>query len=232
MFYTYLHRRESDNKPFYIGKGQGKRAWAHSSRNPHWKNTVAKHGLKVEVCAEWPTENAAFEHERFLIDCFRDLGHNLVNLTEGGEGKSGCVDSPETRKKKSLSQLCLPSEVKKMRVAAAVFGSDNPLTRSKKSRSAVALNSDPAVRARKSADAKRQFESAEARAESGARLDKLWADPGFAKRISERMSMLRWANNGVVNKRLDPSKDLSDGFVWGKLPNKPRKQKVTHGTHK
>lgn len=97
MFYTYLHLRESDSKPFYVGKGQGKRAWAHRNRNLHWKNTVAKHGLKVEICAEWPTEAEAFEHERFLIACFRDMGHNLVNLTDGGEGPSGMKCSEETK---------------------------------------------------------------------------------------------------------------------------------------
>jgi hypothetical protein len=72
MYYTYLHRRESDNKPFYIGKGLGKRAWAHRGRNDYWARTVAKHGLKVEIVAEWKTEEEAFEHEKFLISCFRE----------------------------------------------------------------------------------------------------------------------------------------------------------------
>ena len=89
MYYTYLHRRESDNKPFYIGKGLGKRAWAHRGRNDYWARTVAKHGLKVEIVAEWKTEEEAFEHEKFLISCFRDMGHELVNLTDGGDGASG-----------------------------------------------------------------------------------------------------------------------------------------------
>ncbi len=89
MFYTYLHLRESDNKPFYIGKGKDKRAWTHKKRNPHWKNTVAKHGLKVEILAEWADEEMAFEHEKFLIECFKNMGHKLVNMTDGGEGFSG-----------------------------------------------------------------------------------------------------------------------------------------------
>jgi hypothetical protein len=103
VFYTYLHRRESDNKPFYIGKGQGKRAWAHRNRNQHWKNTVSKHGLKVEIVAEWPEEEMAFEHEKFLIACFRDMGHNLVNITDGGEG--ACFPKTEDHKKKISESL-------------------------------------------------------------------------------------------------------------------------------
>jgi group I intron endonuclease len=103
MFYTYLHRRESDNKPFYIGKGQKKRAWSHKNRNLHWSRTVAKHGLKVEICAEWVDEDDSFEHEKFLISCFKDMSHDLVNLTDGGEGSSGLSHSEAT--KKNLSDL-------------------------------------------------------------------------------------------------------------------------------
>ncbi len=104
MFYTYLHLRESDNKPFYIGKGtiSQKRAYSHSDRNEHWRNTVKKHGLKVEILAEWAIEQEAFEHEKFLISCFKELGHKLVNMTDGGEGSSGLVHSGETKDKLSI----------------------------------------------------------------------------------------------------------------------------------
>ena len=99
MFYTYLHRRASDGQPFYVGKGMGRRAWAAQNRNQHWKNTRAKHGVKVEVLAHWPTEAEAFEHEQFLIWCFKDMGCKLVNQTGGGEGSSGRVVSEATKLK-------------------------------------------------------------------------------------------------------------------------------------
>lgn len=106
-FYTYLHRRESDNSIFYVGKGQRRRAWiTRRKSNPHWMNTVAKHGFKVEICAEWPTEAEAFEHEKFLIECFRDMGYALCNMTDGGEGASGLKHPPrsaETRAKLSAA---------------------------------------------------------------------------------------------------------------------------------
>lgn len=99
MFYTYLHRRASDGQPFYVGKGKGDRAHRTNHRNPYWHKTVKKHGLQVEIVAHWPTEAEAFEHEKFLIWCFKDMGCKLVNQTEGGEGQSGYEHSDETKQK-------------------------------------------------------------------------------------------------------------------------------------
>jgi hypothetical protein len=101
MFCTYSHHKP-DGTLFYIGKGSVKRAHAKDNRNPHWKNIVAKHGgYKVEVLANWPTESEAFEHEKFLISCFRDLGFVLANITDGGDGISGYKHSAKTKAKLS-----------------------------------------------------------------------------------------------------------------------------------
>ena len=123
-FYTYAHYRASETTPFYIGKGSGKRAYSTSGRSEYWNRIVQKHGLRVEILAWWDLESDAFEHERFLIACFRGMGVDLCNLTDGGDGTSGFVrseewksavaermrvfktgkkDSEETRKKKSES---------------------------------------------------------------------------------------------------------------------------------
>jgi hypothetical protein len=99
MFYTYLHLT-TDGKPFYIGKGCGHRAWSKANRNNHWQRTVEKYGLQVVVLAEWATEEEAFEHEKVLIACFRDMGHKLVNRTDGGGGVSGLVMTAEWKQKK------------------------------------------------------------------------------------------------------------------------------------
>lgn len=58
---------------------------------------AAKHGYSVEIVAPWRTEQEAFDHEVFLISCFRDMGAPLVNLTHGGDGMSGHKHSPETK---------------------------------------------------------------------------------------------------------------------------------------
>ena len=49
------------------------------------------------------TEQEAFEHEKFLILCFKDMGTSLCNQTDGGEGVSGLVCSAETRAKIGLA---------------------------------------------------------------------------------------------------------------------------------
>lgn len=87
-FYTYSHSKP-DGSIFYIGKGVEDRAWQKDNRNTYWHNTVNKYGYKVEVLAQWETEKEAFDHEKFLISCFKDMGIKLVNLTNGGEGSAG-----------------------------------------------------------------------------------------------------------------------------------------------
>jgi hypothetical protein len=118
LFYTYLHRRKSDGLIFYIGKGRGDRAtWPHG-RSQYWSRVVKKHGFFAEICAKWPSEKEAFEHEKFLIWCFKDMGHKLVNMTEGGDGPSGYVHTEETKKllsKRMLDRMAIPGNLEKLK---------------------------------------------------------------------------------------------------------------------
>jgi hypothetical protein len=104
MFYTYIHFKADTSKPFYIGKGQGRRHLVKTKRNNYWNNVVNKHGFTSEILCKWKTEHEALEHEKFLIQCFKDIGIPLVNLTDGGEGTSGWVPSDSWRAKKSALQ--------------------------------------------------------------------------------------------------------------------------------
>jgi len=89
MFFTYAHYKPEGGL-FYIGKGKRRRAYAMDSRNSHWQNIVNKHGKPhVELLAHWDTEQEAFEHEKVLIACFKDMGYELANKSLGGEGSSG-----------------------------------------------------------------------------------------------------------------------------------------------
>lgn len=96
-FYTYVHTRADDGKAFYVGKGRGGRATSTRSRNPRWHSTAKKHGVHVDIVARWASESDAFEHEKLLIACFRDMGHPLCNLTDGGDGISGYQHTEKTR---------------------------------------------------------------------------------------------------------------------------------------
>jgi hypothetical protein len=84
MPYVYGHYKADDGKLFYIGKGNGRRAWRNDSRNRHWQNIVNKHGLVVKIIEDNLTDEEAFEKERQLI---AEVGvKNLANAVSGGAG--------------------------------------------------------------------------------------------------------------------------------------------------
>lgn len=90
-FYAYTHARP-DGRVFYVGKGCGNRAYAFSeNRNNHYRNVVNKHGADNILVGKIPcsSEEIALELEKGLIKCFRKMGVDLVNLTDGGDGVSG-----------------------------------------------------------------------------------------------------------------------------------------------
>lgn len=106
VHYTYIHRRASDRKIFYVGKGKNRRAWSNDRKNLHWRRTVAKHGLIVEVVKDGMKEPCALTLERILVGM---IGReNLVNLTDGGEGGTGYIPPPEVRAKMSAAKKGKP----------------------------------------------------------------------------------------------------------------------------
>ena len=96
-YYVYIHYKKSDGKPFYVGKGKGKRAYWIHGRSQYWNRVKNKHGLQVEIFKSGLTESESHALEMELI---REIGiKNLCNSTEGGEGMSGWRPSEKTRKK-------------------------------------------------------------------------------------------------------------------------------------
>lgn len=100
-FYVYVHRRKSDMRVFYVGKGSGGRAFDKGKRNAYWHNIVNKHGYKVEFTHKEINEQKAFDLERALIARYREKGIKLCNATDGGEGASGAKRSMATRRRLS-----------------------------------------------------------------------------------------------------------------------------------
>jgi hypothetical protein len=95
-FYTYLWLRE-DGTPYYVGKGEGRRAFV------SYEHVVPrpKDSARI-VLQEHPSEDAAFFAEKFLIAYYgrKDLSLGcLRNRTDGGEGPAGHVCSEKTKAK-------------------------------------------------------------------------------------------------------------------------------------
>jgi hypothetical protein len=105
-FYIYAHYRNDTGEVFYIGKGEGNRHKSKQGRNPYWHNIVKAHGYKIEILQHYESEEEAFKAEQELIFGLgrKDLRKGLlVNMSDGGEGASGAVRTPEQRQRYSES---------------------------------------------------------------------------------------------------------------------------------
>tara|TARA_R110000764_G_scaffold197234_1_gene282319 strand:- start:47 stop:577 length:531 start_codon:yes stop_codon:yes gene_type:complete len=80
-YYVYIHYNK--DKPFYIGKGTGRRYYDVNHRNKHWRNTVNKYNnIRFEKVTTLMTEEDAYELEEFIIS---EIGlDNLTNVSKGG----------------------------------------------------------------------------------------------------------------------------------------------------
>lgn len=100
-FYTYAYLRE-DGTPYYIGKGEGRRAYSrnHSVFVPPEERIIF---LKKNLL-----EEDAYQHEEYLISIFgrKDLGTGILhNKTNGGDGTRGMLLTETQRNEISRRQL-------------------------------------------------------------------------------------------------------------------------------
>ena len=100
MFYVYEHIRLDTGAIFYVGKGTLKRLTAARNRNRYWRNVVNKcGGFEARKTFEHVDEELVLLAEVEKIDQLKRLGYKLCNITNGGEGTSGMVHTPESRAK-------------------------------------------------------------------------------------------------------------------------------------
>lgn len=96
LFYTYVWR-DNSGTPFYVGKGRNRRAWDVYDRSPEFKAIHSNGGCTVGVVDWFIHESQALAHEVELIAAYRQSPDcMLVNKTDGGEGASGHIKSPES----------------------------------------------------------------------------------------------------------------------------------------
>ena len=96
-YYTYAYLRE-DRTPYYIGKGQGNRAYI--KRYGKGRAKRPKNLNNIILLKQNLTEEEAFKHEIYMISVFgrKDLGTGILhNRTDGGEGHSGYKKSEEEK---------------------------------------------------------------------------------------------------------------------------------------
>lgn len=99
QYYVYLHIKESDGTPFYVGKGSGYRAFERvSSRSNHWKSVVNKYGYDVIILEEGLSEDESLVREVYWINRIgrKCKGGPLINQTDGGDSPK---HSQETKDK-------------------------------------------------------------------------------------------------------------------------------------
>ena len=136
-FYVYEHWRPDLNACFWVGKGNGNRAY-NFRRNFHYNNIIkklARLGMCVEVrlIRSGMIEDTAHTLEKERIAFWRSADVGLTNYTDGGEGVSGLRHSAETReiiKEKRKAQKVVHSEETKRKIGAAnsiaLRGKKNP----------------------------------------------------------------------------------------------------------
>jgi hypothetical protein len=103
MGYVYRHIRLDNGNPFYIGisndsSGLYKRAFSKEVRNNLWQKIIKKSNYEVEIIFEHDDYEFIKEKEKELISLYGRINANtgiLSNLTDGGEGTLGYIQSKE-----------------------------------------------------------------------------------------------------------------------------------------
>jgi hypothetical protein len=109
-FYIYAYISEN-GKSYYIGKGQGKRAWLRKEHQSHGIY-IPKNENLIVIMESNLTETGALALERFYIRWYGRKDNNtgtLYNKTDGGEGMSGFSHSDKSKEKmKKMKEGYIP----------------------------------------------------------------------------------------------------------------------------
>lgn len=150
-YYVYVWRG-ADGEPFYVGKGKGNRAYDLYDRSPDFLDVHSQGGCTVEIADWFIHESQALAYEVELIALYgrRDHGGVLVNKTDGGDGCSGHIKTPEAIEKwRSKNVGRKRSAEVGLKISAAKMGhSVSDETRTKLSEALKKRFKDPAERAK------------------------------------------------------------------------------------
>lgn len=185
-FYVYTWTRPDTEQVFYVGKGRGPRSKNTSRRNKHFLNIINKLATLgmdpiVTHVKDGLFEDEAFELEISLISKYGRIkdGGTLCNMTFGGEGRSGSVNSEESKRKQSASVRKTLSD---------------PKIRKKISLRLIERYKDPAVRIAHGAMVSARYLDPAAREKTSASLKGIPKSPEHVKRVSEVLTA-SWSRN-------------------------------------
>ena len=186
--YSYIRAVTSKNgkagTPYYIGKGKSDRAFKR-----HTTVRVPKDRSRIVMIRENLIETEALELEISEIAKHGrlDLGTGILrNLTNGGDGMSGLVRTPEHRAKQSaaLKKYFEDPEARARNSAAQKKAKGTPEVRANHSSAQKKRYEDPEARAKQSAAQKKAKGTPEARAKTSAAGKKYFEDPEARARHS------------------------------------------------
>lgn len=209
-FYVYVYRDVRPGKegqPIYVGKGTDRRAKRHlaSTHNIILDRTIKKirnAGLEpeIEIVSRFTDEAEAFVCERSLINSIgrRDLNIGpLANLTDGGEGGSGYIQTAESNR--------LRSEASKL-----IW--EDPELRTRMRSSINALLQTDAYKTQKAAETKSKWADTKHAEMRRSRMKEAAARP---ERRAALISMLAASMAGTdLTARANKTWDARRRFVW------------------
>lgn len=138
-YYTYLLIDPRSGLPFYVGKGKGRRCSSHVAEAKNSNKSSAKlnkirkiESLGMSVIVKKVEENVSDfdskDFEMLLIAECKDLGINLTNRTDGGDGSEGYQHSMESRSKISAKiKGRTVTQKNKERLSALFRNGGNPM---------------------------------------------------------------------------------------------------------
>lgn len=186
-FFVYLHRRASNGKVFYVGKGTRYRHKSKWNRSQHWHNIVKKHGYTIEIVQGGMQEWWAFELEKDLILKYKD--HGLCNRTDGGEGASGVVPSEETKQKRRI--LFQSESWRKNLSNKAKERFANPEFKAAHAKRQVEIANRPEVKTKLRNAALRQFSDSQARDKARLTAIRQFSNP-IARQVAKQKALARF----------------------------------------